>query len=635
MFVERIRTWLRLTSRGELHAEDQPLEPLLLENIVGTIVVPHNLFSTAEGAAYPLAISKVLNENRLVILADRREGTALGAQDGNLGIIALSVALKPRSQTAIGHTPNNLFELHELLAENGDDLLSIVRAKIVAWSGLPSALHARLVIILSAPKVRSPGGAVESTDTWAFVTMEKVSEIGIAVGQLAMHEGQLGTLIPPDSTLQGREVTLALLNVVHSLSRDAAARSNGFDTPSDLVIVVIGCGALGSQVVMNAARAGFGRWTLIDNDVLLPHNLARHSLGSTSVGESKAHAVAAIARGLTEPAGPFGAIDADLLEPRAYSAQIAESLKNADCIIDLSASLTVARHLTRIQSDARRLSVFLNPTGTDLVLLAEDKERQYTLDTLEAQYYRFLIREPSLQDHLRPPADRIRYGRSCRDVTVRMPQARVGMFAGIGAEAFRKAMDTDAAAITIWRGERDGSVNVSRSAPRPGVRHQIGDWTFVADVGLFDIIARLRREKLPNETGGVLLGWFDLDEKTVHVVDTIASPPDSEEWPTLYIRGCKGLPKRIELATLATGEQVHYVGEWHSHPDGHSCDPSSDDAKVFAWLTEHMYEHGLPAVMSIAGQHDEFALFIGRMAVGESRARVATASAEESVSGQP
>jgi proteasome lid subunit RPN8/RPN11 len=187
------------------------------------------------------------------------------------------------------------------------------------------------------------------------------------------------------------------------------------------------------------------------------------------------------------------------------------------------------------------------------------------------------------------------------------------MFAGIAANALRAATGTSEASVIIWRSQPSGAVDVHRGTAYPQTAWKLGEWTLIADQGILDIIGQLRAEKLPKETGGVLLGWFDNEEKIVRIVDTIASPPDSKEWPTLYIRGCKGLPKLVDVATAASGEQVHYVGEWHSHPDGHTCDPSSDDMKVFTWLTEHMDEHGLPAVMMIAGEAAQFAAFIGRM----------------------
>jgi hypothetical protein len=54
--------------------------------------------------------------------------------------------------------------------------------------------------------------------------------------------------------------------------------------------------------------------------------------------------------------------------------------------------------------------------------------------------------------------------------------------------------------------------------------------------------------------------------------------------------------------THASGGQLEYVGEWHSHPDGHNTLPSADDILVFSWLTERMDDGGLPALMAIVGQ---------------------------------
>lgn len=42
-FIGRIRNWLALTARGELHADDQPLEPLLLGS-PWSLVIPPSLF---------------------------------------------------------------------------------------------------------------------------------------------------------------------------------------------------------------------------------------------------------------------------------------------------------------------------------------------------------------------------------------------------------------------------------------------------------------------------------------------------------------------------------------------------------------------------------------------------------------
>jgi len=40
---------------------------------------------------------------------------------------------------------------------------------------------------------------------------------------------------------------------------------------------------------------------------------------------------------------------------------------------------------------------------------------------------------------------------------------------------------------------------------------------------------KFRYAKLPNETGGVLMGTFDTSEKIIYVVLVLPSPPDSIE----------------------------------------------------------------------------------------------------------
>lgn len=56
-------------------------------------------------------------------------------------------------------------------------------------------------------------------------------------------------------------------------------------------VAVIGCGSLGSKVAAMLARAGVGRFLLVDDDILLPGNLVRHDLDWRDVGAHKADAV--------------------------------------------------------------------------------------------------------------------------------------------------------------------------------------------------------------------------------------------------------------------------------------------------------------------------------------------------------
>jgi hypothetical protein len=61
---------------------------------------------------------------------------------------------------------------------------------------------------------------------------------------------------------------------------------------SNKSVVVIGCGSLGGYVAHLLCRAGIGRLTLTDNDVLAWDNLGRHVLGASAIGKYKATALA-------------------------------------------------------------------------------------------------------------------------------------------------------------------------------------------------------------------------------------------------------------------------------------------------------------------------------------------------------
>ena len=106
------------------------------------------------------------------------------------------------------------------------------------------------------------------------------------------------------------------------------------------------------------------------------------------------------------------------------------------------------------------------------------------------------------------------------------------------------------------------------------------------------------------------MGSVDHEKQAVYVLLALPSPPDSGEWPTMYVRGCEGLiseRERIREQTLGT---VDYLGEWHSHPPGTATNPSAADEQVFEWIRPHVFVEGRPPVMLIAGQDGEMRLFV-------------------------
>ena len=615
--VERVREWLRLTARGELHGDDQPLEPLLLET-AGTIIVPHDLVGEP-GKVQPVSLAAWTDHRgRWMVIAEKLEpGKSPTAGSGALKVMAANFLGAPRQHGSIRRSPTTLRELHDLLAEGGDDLLGSVRSQLLEWKESPGALDAQVLFLVAIPKTRSAGGEVEAIDMWAFLTAHNVRAIGQEVGRWEVKDGQVGLLLPIDAEKRGDAAGLSLLNVTRTLSRASAAWLSGVEVAPDLKVAAIGAGALGSQVLMNAARSGWGRWTVIDGDTLLPHNLVRHACDGRDVGGPKALVVAAAANGIVSEAPAFTPLMADALSPSEQREAVDLSLQDADVILDMSASVSVARFLARdVSAAGRRVSLFLSQTGADLVLLAEDSARTVLLDGLEMQYYRAVLTEPALNGHLDAPSGRMRYGRSCRDVTRRIPHELVSINAAVGSRALRAVIEAGAAVCRVWRIEEPAlSVRALEIEIGPTREYRCDHWTVSLDEILRARLHRFRQERLPAETGGVLLGALDLERRIIYVAEALSSPADSIEYPTAYIRGCRDLEDQVRDAEQRTAHQLQYVGEWHSHPAGHTCQPSDDDRKLLTWLTHHMDADGLPGVVLIVGDDPAVAPYVG--SIGE------------------
>lgn len=89
---------------------------------------------------------------------------------------------------------------------------------------------------------------------------------------------------------EGREADLEPVK----LKIDIFSRNTGI-LESDIMLkkgaVIIGCGSVGSLVALELARAGVGRFFLIDMDILGYHNICRHQCGIQDVGKFKTTAV--------------------------------------------------------------------------------------------------------------------------------------------------------------------------------------------------------------------------------------------------------------------------------------------------------------------------------------------------------
>lgn len=613
---ERILLWLRETARGTLHRAEQGLEPFIAGHL-RPIVVPPDVFQ--EKAQEVLSVRIVDAGTSTETMVAERRGENVGSGDA---FTLLPFGLPTQVHGVIALEPRNLRELHDLCADAGFDLLSALKDRLQAEAIAARGESQGTILVLAIPKSRETGGAVEAVDlrgfrcgTWSGEGLSDVGPggLGVALEVLGRSGGAYLPLLGDRALMrnQAERVGVSMLHPIFATTPEAAASMSGHARREAVPLVAVGMGALGSQVFSNLARQAYGRWTLVDDDRLLPHNLVRHAASGDAMGGSKAARMAAEANGLFYGPPQADAIRCDVQVPASEAGRLGEALRGCDAILDFSASVPVARHLTlAAESDARRVSLFLTPDGKDMVLLAEDVGRTHRLDSLEAQYLRAVLRDPRLEGHLGSAVGRHRYGASCRDVSSTMSQELVGLHAAIGARALRDCLSEPAAKIVVWRCSDAMEVRKVDVAPEAALELPGADWRIVVDDGVRRRMDDMRSAKLPRETCGILIGSLDTMRRRIYVVDALPPTPDTVEEPSGCLRGTEGLPEIRESAIVRSHGQVDYVGEWHSHPDGVACAPSSSDARQMAWVADRMHPDGKPGLILIACEDGALSAFL-------------------------
>lgn len=591
--IDTIRNWLAATARQELHAIDQPLEPLLFTS--ACLIVP---FDISNAPTARLDVQQVVPGQLYVA---KRPDVSLGESGATSSFVAAVMVADPQPHGIIQHTPRTLEELEKFLQPANLDVIGKLKALLDEWRNGAHILQRKPVLVLVLPKQRQKLGQIEANDVCAFFAHEDtVGTLGEKLGIWQIDAtGNPGHLLRPDRP-QLDSVSLLCLNVQPELSMEICA--NTVNRVPDLrKIVAIGQGALGSQTVANLVRLGFGSWTLIDKDILLPHNLIRHALVAAPAGLAKAAAMQDALQNTVANVS-IRSLICDVLNPGNQENSLDQACAEAAMIIDFSASVAVARHLaSKIPSTARRVSIFLSPDARHLVMLAEDEGRDAVLDHLEAIFQRLLIAE--LRDFYPDTPTAFRYGRSCGDVSTHVRQDRVALHAAIAAGALQELNET--ASVSVWRIMDDFSVQRYFLPVSSNVTTVESEgWTVSIDGNVAIRLREMRSQCLPYETGGVLVGMVDHFFRRVHVADVLSAPPDSQHWPNAFIRGWEGLPEKLSHIHGWTSEAVCYVGEWHSHPSGVSLELSNDDERALDYVTRHMKPERMPGILVIVGDTD-------------------------------
>ncbi len=601
-FLRRIQWWLEKSAKNELHPSDQPVENLFFITPF-ELILPWDFDQLRADNAVNFTVGRgeARHDGGITFFMEKTGANRLGQLTSYINI-----DLPPVVHGTVERPSQTLGELTDILAHRDIDLLQHIKDEIrkkVPQAGVIKSVDTdRTIIILHVPLCRTLGAAPDRFQHNAYALLQGVMSLGVELDFLYLLDDKYQNVEIQSSNKIWREIKTFPMDVRYRNDIEAFKSQSG--TPnSDPKVALIGAGALGSAMLALWARAGWGHWFIVDKDHVKPHNLSRHIAYEQHVGESKANTVAELYGCIVGGARNITAINSDATE--LSSPEINEVLLSRDLVIDASTTLEYPRLASRVDGLPRHVSVFITPNGKSAVLMAEDEQRSIRLRTLEAQYYRAVIQQSWGSTHLEGNISTFWSGASCRDISIVLSNIHVTAHAAMLAGQCQQVSLSSDARISLWTHDHNsGAVAIHTVDVHSERVIETEGFTIYIDEGARQQLFELRRNALPNETGGALLGYYDFTINALVIVCGLSAPKDSVSSASSFDRGFEGLLEDVQEAQRRTAGVVDYIGEWHSHPDGFSVTPSSDDLGQVAYLTKKMAEDGLPAVQIIIGDNE-------------------------------
>ncbi|MDO9528118.1 MAG: ThiF family adenylyltransferase [Syntrophales bacterium] len=620
-FIIRVKQWLDRAASGELHLDVQAMEPFIMGGL-GHFVFDSETWERIISCSsdYELYLSRPAVTTR----KDNHYVEVCSADIGKKGpqtpFAFLTMKGNPTSDQCINYLPKNYLELHDLLDKKiainlDEEIFNFIST--IYGKGLSKKYHDKsLIIIICIPRLNLEGMPVDHEIVVFQLLPSNVLTIGKALGCIHEIKRKNETIHVLENNINRKKEELEKVvpvpfSVIRPFSQKLAKEMAGItENISDITISAVGLGALGSQVVLNLARQGFSKWKLIDNDILLPHNFARHDLSAYFRGEMKAEALEHELKVILEKTEVESYVQKiDDISSKKEEKKIFES----EILIDATASYSAFLKLAyRDDIRPRNISIYYCNGGLTSVLLAENEYRNIRLDDIDLQLKIKGLDHENINNIYRTREEnQLIYSTSCSSQTAVVAQDCVAIHGGILTRQIKKVIFNKTALAYINSiSEVNSSVKVTEVIPSEVIVKEQDLWQFRISQFAVDEMNEYRNQKLPNETGGVLIGWINSHEKVIYIGKALPAPPDSNERPYSFIRGKDGLYKKVQEIKGISNNDLYYVGEWHSHPHNASVSQSGSDRKSIVKLSEIMLEDTLPGVMIILGDSKELGWYV-------------------------
>lgn len=376
-------------------------------------------------------------------------------------------------------------------------------------------------------------------------------------------------------------------------------------------LLVLGAGALGSNLIDHAARSGTGRVHVIDEDVFLPHNTARHIGSRFAVGERKAEISAEYAMAAN--------CDISVTHERKDILSLSDEhlgrqIEASHMVIDATANAQVRVKISRKglpKSSVVRTEIFNR--GLLGVTLATETDSDMSTNFL---YHWLISQAPShaaVKDWIAYEAtsdfrdQELLLGFGCHSLTTKLPNYKLSGHAAAAYAAARSHQHSADKRPAVYLNQIDNNgLSCGSSVLRPEKVTVFDDendtdgWRVIVAEQVLNRMHSLRAEKAPNETGGYLYGAICEPNSEIYVLFISAEPPGTVGSPAHLALGPCGWTGQEKAFLRRTRQRLSPIGTWHSHPNGAPTASSKDWTTIEGFLDKDS-THGIPTFMLISG----------------------------------
>lgn len=318
-------------------------------------------------------------------------------------------------------------------------------------------------------------------------------------------------------------------------------------------ILIIGVGAIGSELAEILVRGGIKDLFILDDDIVEHGNICRSNYQFINVGKSK---TLSLCKDLVT-ISPY--INVQQLKKNIYSEinynskkEINDFLNQADIIFDCTASNELLHFLSTVDLKKPIISFGITNEARDMICVTNSKDNLF-------EQRKFFLKQ------LEHDTENLYYeGIGCYTPTFRANFADINSLLNLAIKHIDKSFSKKETADSFVLSHTDNGIvkdNIITFSQK-----ELG-FTISISQHCLDEIEHYSYMHYPLEFGGYLLGGYSRDMKRIYLTNILKAENKINGRAFFQPIDNFAVHKKIKKIFSKTQGLINYIGEWHTHPE--------------------------------------------------------------------